>query len=77
MTARGGVSAPPVAITIDELDASAQRVQAWAGPWPVEERWWDATRARRIARFQVLTAGGRLLLLTVERGEWHVAAEWA
>lgn len=77
VTARGGVSAPPVAITIDELDASAQRVQAWAGPWPVEERWWDATRARRIARFQVLTAGGRLLLLTVERGEWHVAAEWA
>ena len=77
VTARGGVSAPPAAITIDELDGRAQRVEAWAGPWPVEERWWDAARARRIARFQVLTTGGRLLLLTVDRGEWQVAAEWA
>ena len=77
VTARGGVSAPPATVTIDELAARQQRVQAWAGPWPVEERWWDAARARRIARFQVLTTEGRLLLLVVVRGEWQVAAEWA
>jgi protein ImuB len=77
VTARGGVSAPPAMVTIDELAARPQRVQAWAGPWPVEDRWWDAARARRIARFQVLTTEGRLLLLVVERGDWRVAAEWA
>ena len=82
VTARGGVSAAPATIALDvsmvpPAEARPQRVQAWAGPWPVEERWWDAARARRIARFQVLTHTGRLLLLVVERGEWHLTAEWA
>lgn len=78
VTARGGVSAALATITIDDpLDALPRRVQGWAGPWPVEERWWDAARARRIARFQVLTTDGRLLLLSVEHGQWQVDAEWA
>ena len=38
-------------------------VAGWAGPWPVDERWWDAARHRRRARFQVLTAEGVALLL--------------
>jgi len=29
-------------------------VVAWAGPWPVEERWWDPRRARRAVRLQLL-----------------------
>ena len=59
------------------LDGRVQPVQAWAGPWPVEERWWDAARPRRLARFQVLTDRRSLLLLAVERGQWHLAAEYA
>ena len=51
-------------------------VESWAGPWPVEERWWDTARHRRMARFQVLTRSGRLLLLTLERGRWWLAAEY-
>ncbi|MEQ1873802.1 MAG: DNA polymerase Y family protein [Ilumatobacteraceae bacterium] len=70
VTGRGFVSAPPVAVHGEE-------VQAWAGPWPVEERWWDLTRSRRMARFQVLTSSGRLLLLAVERGQWWLTAEYA
>lgn len=70
VTGRGFVSAPPAAVG-NEL------VQAWAGPWPVEERWWDLTRSRRMARFQVLTHSGRLLLLAVERGQWWLTAEYA
>jgi len=78
VTARGGVSAAPAVVTLDDpTDARPRRVQAWAGPWPVEERWWDAARARRMARFQVLTTDGRLLLLVVERGAWHLTAEWS
>jgi len=29
-------------------------VVACFGPWPVEERWWDTTRRRRVARMQCL-----------------------
>ena len=70
VTGRGFVSAPPFAV-------ESEQVQAWAGPWPVEERWWDLTRSRRMARFQVLTCSGRLLLLAVERGQWWLTAEYA
>jgi protein ImuB len=70
VTGRGFVSAPPVAVQGEQL-------QAWAGPWPIEERWWDIARSRRMARFQVLTCSGRLLLLAVERGQWWLTAEYA
>jgi protein ImuB len=49
-------------------------VQAWAGPWPLDERWWDPPRARRLARFQVLTDDGVLRLLAVEHQQWWVQA---
>ncbi|MDO8390810.1 MAG: DNA polymerase Y family protein [Actinomycetota bacterium] len=74
VTARGGVSAAPAAVT---LGGASDRVRSWAGPWPVEERWWDPARARRMARFQLLTQSGRLLLAVVERGAWALAAEYA
>ncbi len=70
VTGRGFVSAAPTTV-------GSETVQAWAGPWPVEERWWDLTRSRRMARFQVLTHSGRLLLLAVERGQWWLTAEYA
>src|SRR5690606_20313318 len=31
-------------------------IEAWAGPWPVSERGWDAARARRAHRFQLVDA---------------------
>ena len=36
---------------------AGRAVLAWAGPWPVEERWWDPAGARRRARLQALLAG--------------------
>ncbi len=74
VTGRGAVSAPPHAV---QVGGSLDAVQSWAGPWPIEERWWDAARHRRLARFQVLTRSGALLLLTVERGQWWLAAEYS
>jgi len=74
VTGRGFVSAPPAAV---QSKAINEVVQAWAGPWPVEERWWDLARSRRMARFQVLTCSGRLLLLALERGQWWLTAEYA
>jgi protein ImuB len=69
---RGLLSAPPVTISID--GAPAVNVTAWAGPWPVEERWWDTDRGRRAARVQVCTDDGIARLLTLEAGQWWVEA---
>lgn len=49
-------------------------IVAWAGPWPVDERWWDATAARRLVRFQVVLADGRAWLLAAEAGRWWIEA---
>jgi protein ImuB len=60
-------------------------VLGWAGPWPVEERWWDPDGGRRRARLQVTirttsnddTDAGQDtdrtgLLLACENSRWHV-----
>ncbi|MFF5216284.1 DNA polymerase Y family protein [Micromonospora sp. NPDC000442] len=49
-------------------------IVGWAGPWPVDERWWAPAEARRRARFQVRLADGSALLLAVESGQWLVEA---
>ncbi|MFJ9947235.1 hypothetical protein [Kitasatospora sp. NPDC091207] len=68
---RAGVSARPARIAVRGRDLV---VEGWTGPWPAVEYWWDQSRARRRARFQVTVADGRALLLTVENGEWFVEA---
>lgn len=59
-----------------------RRVVAWAGPWPLEERWWAAagkTPARRVARMQLVLEGdpatdqGEVALLVMyEADRWWV-----
>ncbi|GAA3222219.1 DNA polymerase Y family protein [Dactylosporangium siamense] len=49
-------------------------IVAWAGPWPVDERWWDEEGARRRARFQLQLADERAILAVIEDGGWHVEA---
>jgi protein ImuB len=73
VTGRGLASAAPAKVRLGD---SEDPVEAWAGPWPVDERWWDAARARRVARFQLLTRSGRLLLVAVEQGAWYLTAEY-
>ena len=51
-------------------------VAAWAGPWPVDERWWDPAHHRRRARFQVVDAQGVAHLLSVEGGQWWLEATY-
>jgi protein ImuB len=51
-------------------------VVAWAGPWLVDERWWDAAAHRRQARWQVVTADGAAHLLSLEGGRWVVEATY-
>lgn len=78
VSGRGVLSAPPALVRLGAGEPLA--VRAWAGPWPVEERWWDAVRARRVARFQLLVggrSGDQLLLTAVERGHWIHLATYA
>ena len=77
VTGRGAVSAAPATVQRGtEARHTPESVVAWAGPWPLEERWWDATRARRSARFQLLTESGSLLLVCLERQQWWLLGDY-
>ncbi|MBZ5736710.1 DNA polymerase Y family protein [Nocardioides mangrovi] len=72
---RGAVVGEPARFRTDPA-ADWQPVAAWAGPWPVEELWWE-TDPRRIARFQVVGADGRAWLLTwSEPDQWWTEAAY-
>jgi protein ImuB len=51
------------------------RIVAWAGPWPVDERWWDPG-AQRLARLQVTSEHGAAYLLKLQGGRWSVEATY-
>ena len=85
VSGRGVVSAPPAQFRLMSGDeASGWRpgrtrdIAAWAGPWPIDERWWEPEGHRRLARFQVITedpAGDqRGYLVVAEHRRWWVAA---
>jgi protein ImuB len=49
-------------------------ITAWAGPWLVDERWWDPTAHRRLVRLQATTDQGTAYLLRLAGGRWWVEA---
>ncbi|HEU5084467.1 MAG TPA: DNA polymerase Y family protein [Acidimicrobiales bacterium] len=53
-----------------------RRIASWAGPWPVDERWWDPDRHSRRVRFQVVTDDGAAHLVVLEGGTWSIAATY-
>lgn len=70
---RGAPSAVPAAI----VEGGRRRaVTAWAGPWPVVERGWDAVRRRHAHRFQVVDADEIAWLLVCEDGVWQAEARY-
>ncbi len=75
LTERGGINGPPASFRPGE-DTAAIAVEAWAGPWPIDELWWDPQNARQIARFQLVGVDGSAWLLVVERGSWWVEARY-
>jgi protein ImuB len=74
VTARGAVPHPPVRFVFDSSAPVA--VASWAGPWPVDERWWNAEAARHVVRCQLVDVRGRAYLLsgTMPEGRWQVDA---
>jgi len=74
VTGRLRVTGVPTSIVI--AGAPSVPVTGWAGPWPVDERWWAAEEANRYARFQLLLADGQAMLMTVVAGRWRVVARY-
>lgn len=70
---RGVLSEVPVSVAV----AGGPRwdIRSWAGPWCIDERWWDPTGHRRSARLQVLVDSGAHLL-SLESGQWRLEATY-
>lgn len=74
VTERLYVSAPPTWAVLNGEDARTPiAVDAWAGPWPIVERWWSEDAARK-AYLQVSLADGRAVLVASRTGEWTMEA---
>lgn len=74
VSGRAELSAEPASLT--RRGGSSGPLQGWSGPWPVDERWWDPVRHRRLVRFQVIDHSGVAHLLMVEAGRWWLEATY-
>lgn len=73
VSGRGMLSAAPAALAVQ--GGPFEAVHQWAGPWPLEERWWESGGRRR-ARMQVVAGAGRAYLVYRESGSWWVEATY-
>jgi protein ImuB len=84
VTERGAVTGEPALFALGystearSTDATAPAdgtapagITAWAGPWPVDERWWDPQSARQLARMQLVDVAGRGYLVCFDRTDQH------
>jgi protein ImuB len=53
-----------------------QGLRWWAGPWPVDERWWDPEGKGRAARAQVLLEDERAFLLCYRQRRWYLEGSY-
>ncbi|WP_118914305.1 DNA polymerase Y family protein [Mycobacterium shigaense] len=78
VTSRGMFSADPARLVARGQD---DPLRWWAGPWPVDERWWDdrpvaGQGGSRTARAQVLLEGERALLLCYRQRRWYLEGSY-
>lgn len=83
VSARGMLSGRPTTLLLlAGDDATGWRrgrprpIIAWAGPWPIEERWWEPGQHRRLARFQVVTDDHDGFLVVAEHQRWWISASY-
>ena len=74
VSGRGEASAPPQQLT--DSTGRSRAVTAWAGPWPLDERWWRPSARRRQARFQLVLDDGSAHLCVLESGRWQREATY-
>ncbi|HWR86305.1 MAG TPA: DNA polymerase Y family protein, partial [Rhodoglobus sp.] len=73
VTERGAVSARPATFSADGREI--RRITAWAGPWPLDERWWSED-GRSSWRFQAVDGSGCAWLLALDPGGWWAEARY-
>jgi len=73
MLARGAMSGEPARFKPGAAE-TWQPVAAWAGPWPVDERWWED--GRQVVRFQLVGVDGRAWLVTCDGAAWITEAAY-
>jgi protein ImuB len=68
------LTASPTIVTL----GGGQRLEVtgWAGPWPVNERWWDPKARRQLVRMQVACADNNAYLVAFEKGRWWLEAAY-
>ena len=73
VTGRGELTSQP-----DEVcfGGDCTAIINWAGPWLVDERWWEPGQHRRVARLQVVLADETAHVLILESGEWRIEATY-
>ena len=74
VSGRAQLSAAPAVLRW--ADGRANHITAWAGPWPLDERWWDPTARRRQARLQLTLDDGTAHLCAVTQGRWQREATY-
>lgn len=72
---RGAVRGVPTRFRASP-DVALQPISSWAGPWPVDEQWWNEAAARQVARFQIVGIDGTAWLMFVENGRWQTEARY-
>jgi len=73
VSGRGEASGEPARLASPALPGGGGPVEAWAGPWLHDLRWWDQPARRRRALWQIVAAGVACLV-AVEAGEAHLEA---
>jgi protein ImuB len=76
MDARGALSGIPAGFSPTNSPRDSRPLRSWAGPWPIDERWWDADAARRATRFQVIDFDNVPWLLVLEGSTWWAEARY-
>lgn len=72
---RGALSAPPARFSAAS-GSRMREVTAWAGPWPLDERWWDPAASGVAHRFQVVDGDGSAWLLVLDGEHWVAEARY-
>ena len=75
VTDRGLLTAALAFVSIGE-ESDLMPIDAWAGPWPIDELWWEPDQARQIARFQIADVNGSAWLLIIENDQWWTEARY-
>lgn len=71
--ARGALTTPPIELV---AGLAVLGISSWAGPWPLDERWWSPETARSVYRFQTVDSTGCAWLLALDDDGWWAEARY-